>query len=292
MSVESVRGIAVALFGVEEHGPRPLAVPAGVGGFDGLYDGLELGVYEALRTFHHDRFLDLDEHLTRLERSMHRLGWDYRFDDARMRRCIHAACSGAPFQEMRVRFDVLGAPASSRGSASRELIALVPFTPPAPAVYEQGVEVVTTQALTRHDPTAKTADFVERRRRIEADTPQADERLIVGARGQVLEGFSSNFYVVRDGVLITPGDGVLEGITRRIVLDLAQVQGVPVCLAPPLLADLEYVQEAAISSSSRGLVPVVRIDGRAVGDGIPGPVITALSNAYHAFVRANVKPAL
>lgn len=282
----------VALFGVEENGPRPLAVPAGVRGFDGLYDGLELGVYEALRTFHHDRFLDLDEHLTRLERSMRRLGWNYRFDEARMRRCIHAACSAASFEEMRVRFDVLGAPASSRGSASRELIALVPFTPPPPAVYEQGVAVVTTQALTRHDPMAKTADFVEQRRRIEADTPNAYERLIVDAAGRVLEGFSSNFYVVRDGVLITPGEGVLEGITRRIVLDLAQAQGVTVRLQSPLAVALDSAQEAAISSSSRGLVPVVRIDGRAVGDGVPGPVIMALGNAYHAFVRANVRPAL
>ena len=282
----------VALFAVEDAGPRPLAVPAGVHGFGGLYDGLRLGVYEALRTFHHNRFLDLDEHLARLQRSMTRLGWDYCFDDARMRRCIHEACTASPFEEMRVRCDVLAAPAASRGSASRELIAVVPFTPPPSVVYQQGVEVVTTAALTRHDPEAKTADFVEQRRRIELDTPHAYERLIVSADGEVLEGFSSNFYAVRDGVLITPGKGVLEGITRRIVLELARAQGVAVRLEPPMADALERLQEAAISSSSRGLVPVVRIDGHAVGAGVPGPVITALGAAYHAFVRANIKPAL
>jgi branched-chain amino acid aminotransferase len=280
------------LFAVEDAGPRPLPVPAGVDGFGGLYDGLELGVYEALRTFHHDRFLGLDEHLTRLEQSISRLGWDYHFDDARMRRCIQAVCTEAPFDEMRVRFDVLAAPAVSRGSVSRELIALVPFSPVPGAVYEQGVAVVTTTALSRHAPEVKTADFVEQRRRIEAQTPDAYERLIVSARGEVLEGFSSNFYVVRGGVLITAGEGVLEGVTRRTVLELARARGIRVRLEPPVARDLPHIQEAAISSSSRGLVPVVRIDGRAVGDGAPGPVIGGLVTDYQAFVQANIKPAV
>jgi branched-subunit amino acid aminotransferase/4-amino-4-deoxychorismate lyase len=209
-----------------------------------------------------------------------------------MRRCLDAACTGAPFAEMRVRFDVLAAPATAVGTRSRELIALAPFTPPAREVYQHGVQVVTTHALSRGDPLSKTADFVERRRRIEHETPGAYERLIVDAGGAILEGFSSNFYAVCGGVLVTAGEGVLEGITRRIVLDLATARGVPVALRPPRLDELDSVQEAAISSSSRGLVPVVGIDGRPVGEGVPGPVITGLSEAYEAYVEAAVKRAV
>ena len=230
--------------------------------------------------------------MARTRRSLERMGWDYSFDEARMRRCLDRACREAPFAEMRVRFDVLAAPASACGSDSRELIALVPFTPPGREVYRRGVAVITTSSIARADPLAKTAEFVERRRRIELATPQAYERLIVDPSGEILEGFSSNFYVVRDGVLVTAGQGVLEGVTRRIVLALATERGVPVRLAPPLAAELARAQEAAISSSSRGLVPVISIDGRAVGEGVPGPVIGALSAAYDTFVAQAVKPAV
>lgn len=280
------------LFAVTDEGPQPLRVPPGANGFDGLYEGLELGVYSSLRTFGHRKFLDLDHHLARTRRSMARLGWDHAFDEARFRRALDRACTDAPFDEMRVRFDVLAAPAVARGSDSRELIALVPFTPPPRAIYDRGVAVVTTTAIARDDPLTKTADFVERRRRVEAATPDAYERLIVDAEGRVLEGFSSNFYVVRAGTLCTAGEGVLEGVTRRIVLELAQARGVSVDLSPPRAAELRAIDEAAISSSSRGLVPVVRIDGEPVGGGVPGPVIAALSAAYEAHVARAVRPAV
>lgn len=280
------------LFAVEDDGPRSLPVPAGVRGFDGLYAGLALGVYSALRTYGRRKFLDLDHHLARTRRSMQRLGWDYAFDEVRLRRCLDRACSASPYDEMRVRFDVLAAPAQALGCESRELIALAPFTPPAREVYECGVAVITTDAIQRDDPLTKTADFVERRKRIEAATPGAYERLIADTDGSVLEGFSSNFYVVTGGVLRTAGEGVLEGITRGIVLDLARERGVSVELSAPRAAGLAHVEEAAISSSSRGLVPVVRIDDRPVGEGVPGPVIGGLSAAYEEFVAGAVRPAV
>jgi len=280
------------LYAVERDGPRSLDVPPGANGFEGLYDRLALGVYEAMRTFGHDRFLDLDEHLDRTRRSISRMGWDYAFDAARMRRCLDRVCGEAPFEEMRVRYDVLAAPAGARGSASRELIALVPFTPPPRAIYERGVAVITTGDIARADPRTKAADFVERRRLIERATPQAYERLIVDPSGEILEGFSSNFYLVRGGSLVTAGEGVLEGVTRRIVLALAAERGVPVRIAAPRADELPQAEEAAISSSSRGLVPVVSIDGRAVGGGAPGPVIGALSAAYDAFVARAVRRAV
>lgn len=280
------------LYAVAANGPRELSVPAGADGFDGLYEGLTLGVYSALRTYQHRKFLDLEHHLARTRQSMARLGWDYAWDEACLRRGLDQVCSAAPFAEMRVRFDVLAAPAGARGSDSRELIALAPFTAPAREVYAHGVAVITTAAIQRDDPLTKSAHFVQRRKSIEAVTPGAYEHLIVAGDGAILEGFSSNFYVVCAGVLRTAGQGVLEGVTRRIVLELARERGIAMDLAPPRAAELARADEAAISSSSRGLVPVVRIDGAAVGTGMPGPVIASLSAAYEAYVAHAVRPAV
>lgn len=272
------------MYVVEADGPRALHVPAGANGFDGLYEGLDLGVYSALRTYEHCKFLDLEHHLERTRESMRRLGWDYTWDEARLRRALDEVCRSAPFAEMRVRFDVLAAPALARGSESRELIALAAFTAPQREVYERGVDLITTDAIRRDDPLTKSAQFVQQRKRIEAATPGAYERLIVAAGGVILEGFSSNFYLVRAGLLQTAGADVLEGVTRRIVLALAREHGIEVDLSPPRVAALAHADEAAISSSSRGLVPVVRIDGNAVGAGVPGPVISALAAAYEQHV--------
>lgn len=279
------------IYALEADGPRALHVPARANGLDGLFEGLELGVYSALRTYEHHKFLDLEHHLARTRESMRRLGWDYAWDEARLRRALDEVCRSAPYDQMRVRFDVLAAPASVLGSDSRELIALAPFTPPPREVYERGVDVITTEAIRRDDPLTKSALFVQQRKRIEATTPDAYERLIVAAGGVILEGLSSNFYLVHAGVLQTAGAGVLEGVTRRIVLALAGERGIEVDLSPPQVAALAHADEAAISSSSRGLVPVVRIDGLAVGAGVPGSLIPALAAAYEQRVARVIRAA-
>ena len=107
------------LYAIE--GEVPVALPIALPGGDGdLYEGLELGVYSALRTFEHCKFLELDHHLERTRRSMARLGWQYAWDEARLRRCLDTVCVGAAFEEMRVRFDVLAAPGVVRGTQSRD----------------------------------------------------------------------------------------------------------------------------------------------------------------------------
>ena len=279
-----------ALYAVTATGPRPLPVPPGARGFDGLYEGLELGVYSAFRTFAHDRFLDLDHHLARTVASMRRLGWDYRLDEGRLRRAIDTVCRSYPAAEMRVRIDVLAGPVTANGSASRELVALVPFDPLPPAAYRDGVAVALVHGLHREDPLTKRADFVAARRRFETGAA-VEEHLIVDDEGRILEGFSSNFYAVREGVLRTAGQGVLEGITRRMVLDLAGGLGITVGLVPVLERELPHCEEAAISSSARGVVPVVRVDGAPLGTGRPGLVVTRLVEAYAAHVAAAVRRA-
>lgn len=304
------------LYAVEEQGPRSLSIQPDATQFADLYRGLALGVYDALRTFEHNKFLYLDRHLARTEKSMSLLGWDYQLDRVRLLRTLHDVVTACPWPEMRVRFDVLAEPATMLGSGSRELIAIQPFTPPPPELYEVGVAVEYATGLARHQPLAKTADFAAARPTTSglAQLEKADERtqpasepqpagrqstrpepyeyLLLSPTGQILEGTGTNFWAVRDGTLYTAGEGVLEGITREIILNLVQTLAIPLQLEAIRREDLTTIQEAALSGSSRAFLPVVQIGGETIGDGRPGPVSRRILKAYNQFVADNRRSAL
>lgn len=278
------------LFAITTAGPLPLPVPTDAKDFTDLYHGLALGVYSVVRTYDHNKFLRLDHHLARTINSMRLLGWEYEPDESRLRQAIHTLCTAFPAPEMRVRIDVLAEPAHSLGTASRELLALMPFMPLPAAYYTQGVTVDFATDLHRANPLIKTADFAEARKR-SGQRSAAYESLLV-EDGKILEGTSSNFYGVRNGVLYTAGAGVLEGITRSVLLDLARQLPMPVQLKAIQVDEIGQLAEAAISSSSRGLLPVVEIGETLIGSGQPGPYTQRLMAAYEAFVAQNIRTAI
>ncbi len=323
------------LFAIEDAGPRALAVPAGATGFADLVHGLPLGVYTALRTFEHNKFLYLNRHLARTERSMALLGWSYRLDRSRLLRALHGVVTGAEWPlesgpEMRVRIDVLAAAPEALGTASRELIAIQPFTPPPAALYETGVSVDFAEGLARSNPLVKAARFAERRpasaglsqletagREETPDdgppTPASEappdhsplaaaggqrstvvpyEYLLLDADRRILEGTGTNFWAVREGVVYTAGEGVLEGITREIILQLIGELSIPLRMEAVGADEIGSLDEAALSGSSRAFMPVVSIAGQRIGDGRPGPITRRILAAYNAFVAANVRPAI
>ncbi|HYD74731.1 aminotransferase class IV [Ramlibacter sp.] len=107
-----------------------------------------------------------------------------------------------------------------------------------------------------------------------------DTVLLSDAAGNVVEGPGFNVFAVVDGTLVTPAEGVLEGITRRTVIELAQSLGIPVALRPLPAGELRGAQEAFLSSSGGGVLPVTRVDGQAVGSGAVGPLTQRLLQAY------------
>jgi hypothetical protein len=200
---------------------------------------------------------------------------------------------------MRVRLDILAEPATSRGTDSRELLALQPFTPPPAELYETGVAVDYAHNLARHDPLIKRAEFAQRRLGVQGGggTEQTShftihEHLLLSENGRILEGTGTNFYGVREGVVWTATEGVLEGITRRIILGLLPGLGIPLRLEAVHVDDVGRLDEAALSGSSRALLPVVEIAGQKVGDGRPGPISRRILAAYQDFVAKNIRPAV
>jgi branched-subunit amino acid aminotransferase/4-amino-4-deoxychorismate lyase len=117
---------------------------------------------------------------------------------------------------------------------------------------------------------------------------RADEALYVTPDGEVTEGITSNLFVVERGALVTPPrrSGILPGVTRAIVIDLARGSGIPVREERVTLSRLRRAREAFLTSSTIEVLPVVRIDGRAVGAGRPGELTRRLQAAFRARVTA------
>jgi branched-subunit amino acid aminotransferase/4-amino-4-deoxychorismate lyase len=107
--------------------------------------------------------------------------------------------------------------------------------------------------------------------------------------GRILEGMTSNFFYVKENALFTAGRDVLPGVTRRTVIRVARGRGVEVRFAPLKLDQLRAVSEAFITSSSRGIVPVVQIDEVTVGEGRVGAVTQMLSSAYDEYVSKHAE---
>lgn len=109
----------------------------------------------------------------------------------------------------------------------------------------------------------------------------ADTALLTDAAGNVVEGPGFNvFCLTPRGELVTPRDGVLEGITRRTVIEMAQSLDVPVVLRSLPAEELRASREVFLSSSGGGVLPVTRLDGQPVADGVPGPLTRKLMQTY------------
>jgi branched-chain amino acid aminotransferase len=281
------------LYAVTDGGIVNLPIPQEIADLTTLYAGLDLGVYSALRTYDHVKFLDLDAHLDRTERSMALLRWNYKLDRDRLKKALNTAVSTYPQKNARVRFDILSRPAQSLGVDSRELIALTSFKPEPKTIYTHGVGVDFVPSLVRYEPLAKMAEFAERRSRLLPARTQAHyEYLMLDEEDNILEGTLTNFWGVRDGQVWTAGEDVLEGITRKILLQLIPSMGIRLREQAVNKRDLPLLDEAFLSGSSRAVVPVVRIASHEIGDGRPGPATRQILRAYQEYVRFHVAPAV
>ncbi len=281
------------LYAVTDGGAERLEVPHMASDFIDLYADLSLGTYSALRTFEHDKFLDLAQHIARTKLSMELLGISYDLDEQRLRRALHQVVSAFPAQNSRVRFDVLAEPATALGTNSRELIALKPFTPIPASFYTQGVGAHYAPTLQRELARAKTAEFAQERSHLSPGQVQDRyEFLILDETGHILEGTMANFWAVRDGVVWTAGEGMLEGVTRTIILSLLPQLDIAVRFEAVHQDDVPLLDEAAISGSSRAVIPLVRIGGQQVGDGRPGPIFRRILQAYREYVVGAIETAV
>lgn len=281
--------MTIQLFLITPAGATPLPIPDQAISAHELFDHLPVGVYTHFRTFDHNKFLGLTAHLDRLEQSLALADIDYRLDRPGLCRALDQLCTAYPLPDARVRIDVLAAPYPA--SQSQLLVALYPFVPVPETAYQNGVKVALAPQLHRDNPLAKSADFVIARRQHTPSRPDIYEYLLLDQAGAILECSSSNFYAIRDGTVWTAGQGVLEGITRKITLQQISQLALPLCLEAPLLTEMAHFSEACLSSSSRGIVPIVQIEEQLIGSGRPGPITRQLMDGYNTYVAQAIGPA-
>jgi len=284
--------MTLQLFAVTPTGPRTLETAATGGTVHDVLERLPGGVYSALRTFGHDRFLWLEEHLDRTERSMAGLGWPKRLDRATLRRALHDVTTAYPLADARVRFDVLREPVDVQGANADTLIALSPFVPVPEKFLRAGVRVDFAPHLRRDMPRIKATEFVRTRKPFPIGTQERYEHILTDEEGRILECSSANIAFVRRGELVTAGDGVLEGITLAVLLHLAPSLRLRVFRERLAVAALAHVDEAFLSSSARGVVPIVQVGEQRVADGRVGPLTDGLREAYDAFAAREARTAV
>jgi branched-chain amino acid aminotransferase len=228
-------------------------------------------VFEALRTYDRRPF-HLDEHMQRLYRSAVLIELEIPFAPEFVAKLINEAIERNTYKHASIRLLVTGGESED---------GVMPGDQPGLAVlvtqlgerdmerFAQGIKLITT-FLQRTTPEAKTSNYEAAIRALkEAKKHNASDALFVNGQGHVLEGTRSNFFVFRGDTLVTPGKGVLIGVTRKTVLELAKGR-FPIEERPILLSELPQVDEAFITSSSKEITPVVRINDVTIGDGKPG----------------------
>ncbi len=236
-------------------------------------------------------FFRLEDHLDRFERSMAhlRLSPPYGRDDIRdvLMECVRLSGLRDAYAEI-ICTRGIPRPGSRdpRDCENRFYAFVVPFIWIAdPEKQEHGLHAVIADrqriAPSSVDPTVKNYHWLD----LEVGLLEAYERggetaILTDPEGNVVEGPGFNVFAVYDDSISTPATGVLQGITRRTVLELAVEHGIPIAERPVPAASLRRADEAFISSTAGGIIPLTTVDGEDLGNGKPGPVTLRLRDAY------------
>lgn len=258
----------------------------------GVYDlGLlrGFGIYEALTTFGRVPFR-MQDHMERFRRSATSLNIEIPVSDAEMAQILSRLVESnvAEGKEAVIRIVLTGGAAIEglrHNPKSPTLYVLVEELSPLPAeIYEKGTNL-TVFDFQRQFPESKTTNYIQA-------VMLQDERVRAGAieilytaHGLVLECATSNFFIVKDGVLITAKDSILYGITRKVTLELARSL-MPVEERDVSVEEMYAADEAFLTSSFKDIVPVVKVGERIIGDGHVGPHTKKLIGAFHTYAHA------
>jgi branched-chain amino acid aminotransferase len=261
-----------------------------------LDNGFTFGdsVYETLRTYGGRPFA-LGRHLARLRSSAARLGIAIPQPDDLLARWLDEVLAGGANPESYIRFIVSRGVGDisyrfERVQGPTVVMVVKPYEPLPEAYFREGVAVAISgvrrnspQAL---DPAIKSCNLLNNVLAVrEAQGRGALEAIMLNERGELAEGASSNLFVVRAGTLLTPplSAGILAGITRQVILDLAPTLGVTAREETLRVPDLLGADEAFVTSTLKEAAPIRCVDDRPVGTGRPGPVSLRLLAAFRDY---------
>lgn len=254
------------------------------------------GVFEGIRVYN-GKIFECDAHLRRLYDSARAIRLTIPLTPDQFRQVMEQAVQVNGFTDCYIRAVV------TRGEGS---LGLDPAKCPGPSViviadtitlypremYEQGMAVITASVIRNHpnalSPRIKSMNYLNNiLAKIEAVDAGVPEAVMLNHQGAVAECTGDNIFIVREGVVSTPttADGILEGITRDVIIRLCQKHAIP-CVEKTLLRhDLYVAEECFLTGTAAEVVPVTKIDGRAIGNGQVGPITRNLMELFHRHVR-------
>ncbi|MGE0535898.1 MAG: branched-chain-amino-acid transaminase [Pirellulales bacterium] len=255
------------------------------------------GVFEGLRSYG-GKVFRLERHLDRLYESARAIWLEIPIKPAELAKAVNETLRANALEDAYIRLIV------TRGAGSLGLdpnrtsdpqviiitdkIALYPAE-----LYERGLEIITASTIRNHpaalSPRIKSLNYLNNiLAKIEGLQAGCIEALMLNTKGEVAECTGDNIFLVRGGALLTPplDAGILEGITRDAVIELARESGVEVREMPLTRHDVYVAEECFLTGTAAEVIPVVKVDGRAIGSGTPGPVTRDLRERFHKLARA------
>jgi branched-chain amino acid aminotransferase len=247
------------------------------------------GIYETMRTYNQRPFL-FDRHMRRLRNSAWMIALEMDFTDADL---------AAQIRDTRAAADMKGAEAYIRVLVTRGIgeltydphatptpsvvIIVKPQVDPPPEAYERGVSAVIVDVVRNHpesvNPQIKSNNLLNCALAAQQAIRRGGyEGIMRNYRGELSECTTANLFVVRDGIAMTPPieAGLLPGITREFLFEVGKEEGITVREEVLRDEDLFTADEAFLTSTTREVVPIVKVDERSIGNGRPGPITDRL----------------
>tara|TARA_Y100001968_G_scaffold202326_2_gene185800 strand:- start:172 stop:1029 length:858 start_codon:yes stop_codon:yes gene_type:complete len=249
------------------------------------------GVFEGMRSYAGTVFR-MKEHLDRLWESAEKIQLTIPMTKEEMSDAVNATLAANEIEDGYIRLVV------SRGEGT---LGLDPNKCPTPNIiiitdfitlypdefYQNGLEIITAKTIRNHpgalDPRIKSLNYLNNiLAKIEGLAAGCVETLMLNHKGEVAECTGDNIFIVKDGKLLTPPveAGVLEGITRGAVMELAAGDGVEVVESTMTLEDVYSAEEVFLTGSAAEIVPVIKVDGKQIGDGTPGLITRRVADLY------------
>lgn len=255
---------------------KMIKVPFATCNLDQVSQWLPAGAYTTFRTYEGAKALWLEKHYHRLEETVALAGKPMHLDTQRISKGVRDLLDGYLNEDSRVRITV-----DLTSIVGDVYIVLAPLITPSEDDYENGVHIITCNIGKRDNPKAKLTDFISRAEVVRNRLPEGvHEALIVNGGGQILEGLSSNFFAIKNGEIWVADDGALSGLTMKMVLEEADRLQI-VCHKEGIrVKDLNFIDEAFITSASRSILPVAQVDQWMVGDGKVGALTKRILRAY------------
>lgn len=242
--------------------------------------------FESLRTYDRRSF-HMDEHLTRLYHSADLLSLEIPFTREFIAGIVRDIIERNSYKHASVRLLVTGGVSDDGIYPSGQATLAVLITELGERdiqLFERGINLITTR-LQRNIPEAKTSSYATAIHALkEAARRGATDALYVNAQEQVLEGTRSNFFIFLGDTLVTPGTGVLKGVTRNLVLALAKSH-FKIEERPIFLSELALADEAFVTSSSKEITPVIQVDDQVIGNGEVGPRTYKLEQLFIVMIE-------